>query len=144
MPFDGVETPFNYLAKFDQVIELMETPGQWVKHTYRTPNGRYCLKEALNVVGIAEVFEPIILKAAEEVTGREFCCIESFNDHPQTMRGDVIAVLHQTRTNVFAGKAALPGPGSVMASSRWNDHAATNLTNGSGWTGALRKLFGWT
>jgi hypothetical protein len=138
MPFDGVETPFNYLAKFNQVIELMETPGQWVKHTYRTPNGRYCLKEALNVVGIAEVFEPIILKAATEVMGREFCCIESFNDHPQTMRGDVIAVLHQTRTNVLAGKATMPAADVAAAGLRWNDYWATNQT---GWTGAFRKLF---
>jgi hypothetical protein len=142
MPFDGVEPPFNYLAKFDQVIELMETPGQWVKHTYRTPNGRYCLKEALNVVGIAEVFEPIILKTAEEVTGREFCCIESFNDHPQTMRGDVIAVLHQTRTKVLAGKAALPGADATAPSVRWSPYAATDR---SGWSGALwRKLFAWS
>lgn len=142
MPFDGIETPFNYLAKFDQVVELMETPGQWVKHTYRTPNGRYCLKEVLNVHGIAEVFEPIILKAAAEVTGREFCCIESFNDHPQTMRGDVIAVLHRTRTNVLSGKAALPRAEAVAASVRWNDYAAISQ---NGWAGALwRKLFAWS
>lgn len=141
MPFDGIETPFNYVAKFDQVIELMETPGQWVKHTYRTPNGRYCLKEALNVHGIAEVFEPIILKAAEEVTGREFCCIESFNDHPQTMRGDVIAVLHQTRTNVLAGKSAVSADGATMTSLRWNEYPAANQ---SGWAGMLRKLFAWS
>ena len=144
MPFDGVETPFNYLAKFDQVIELMETPGQWVKHTYRTSSGRYCLKEALNVVGIAEVFEPIILKAAEEVTGREFCCIESFNDHPQTMRGDVVAVLHQTRSNVLVGKAALPVAGMAAAGVRWNEYSTTDATNRAGWMSAFRKLFAWS
>ena len=138
MPFDGVESPFNYLAKLNQVIELMETPGQWVKHTYRTPNGRYCLKEALNVVGVADVFEPIILKAAEEVTGREFCCIESFNDHPQTMRGDVVAVLHQTRTNVLTGKTALPNVETAAVGLRYDAIA----TSQNGWAAALwRRLF---
>ena len=136
MPFDGVETPFSYLAKFDQVIERIETPGQWVKHTYRTPNGRFCLKEALNIEGIAEVFEPIILKVAAEMTGREFCCVESFNDHPQTLRGDIVAVLHQTRANILADRATLPG--AETAAPLWGEHH--NLRR-SGWPAMLwRKL----
>jgi hypothetical protein len=108
MPFDGVEAPFGYVEKLDQVIDLIQTPGKWVKHAYRTPGGRYCLKEALNMIGVADVFEPVILKAAEEVTERDFCCIESFNDHPLTCHGDVVATLQQMRTNILAGKAALP------------------------------------
>lgn len=141
MPFDGVETPLNYLAKFDQVIALIETPGHWVKHTYRTPNDRYCLKEALNNVGIAEIFEPIILKAAEEVTGREFCCIESFNDHAQTLRGDVIAVLHQTRAGIIAGKTALPPAETAMPALRWGGYSGQSRR---GWSSTLwRKLFCW-
>lgn len=141
MPFDGVEAPFDYLAKFDQVIELIETPGQWVKHTYRTPNGRYCLKEVLNIVGIAEVFEPIILKTAAEVTGREFCCIESFNDHPQTLRGDVIEVLHQTRAGILAGKVALPRAQTAAPPLLWSElHSRSQ----SGWPMMFwRKLFCW-
>jgi hypothetical protein len=108
MPFDGVETPFNYLAKFDQVIDLIETPNHWIKHSYNTPWGGYCLKEALNVVGVAEIFEPVILKTAEVVMEREFCCVESFNDHPLTTHGDVITVLHRVRENILAGKIGLP------------------------------------
>jgi hypothetical protein len=108
MPFDGVATPFNYLAKFDQVIDLIETPNHWVKHSYNTPWGGYCLKEVLNVVGIAEIFEPVILKAAEEVMGREFCCVESFNDHPLTTHGDLLAVLRRVRENFLSGKIRLP------------------------------------
>jgi hypothetical protein len=108
MPFDGVVAPFNYLAKFELVIDLIETPNHWIKHSYNTPWGGYCLKEALNVIGIAEVFEPVILKTAEEVMEREFCCVESFNDHPLTTHGDVVTVLHRVRNNLLSGKVRLP------------------------------------
>ena len=108
MPFDGLETPFGYLARFDQVIDLVEAPGRLVKHTYRNPRGGYCLKEALNVIGVADLFEPIILETAEQITDKEFCCIESFNDHPETVQGDVLAVLHRVRGNIAAGKVRLP------------------------------------
>ncbi|HTW54406.1 MAG TPA: hypothetical protein VME45_21135 [Stellaceae bacterium] len=142
MPFDGVETPFNYLAKFDQVIEFIESPGKWVKHTYRTPSGRYCLKEVLNTVGIAEVFEPLILKVAEATTGREFCCVESFNDHPETLRGDVITVLRQTRSDILAGKIALPRPATAMPAPLWSEGGASG--RGS-WAATLwQKLSAWS
>jgi hypothetical protein len=142
MPFDGVETPFNYLAKFDQVIELIATPGQWVKHTYRTPSGRYCLKEVLNLVEIAEIFEPIILKVAGTTTGREFCCIESFNDHPETLRGDVIAVLRQTRADILAGKIALPRVETAMPVPLWSE--CHESSRGSWPTTLWPKLFVWS
>lgn len=139
MPFDGLETPFGQLAKFDQAINLIETPSGWTKHTYRTPRGQYCLKEALNTVGIAEVFEPIILKTAEEVMEREFCCIESFNDHPLTTHDDVVAVLHRTRENIVSGKIALPPRPTFKPSARWNEYHAPAGT----WTVLWRKLFSW-
>jgi hypothetical protein len=125
MPFDGLAAPFNYMAKFDQVIDLIETPNHWIKHSYNTPWGGYCLKEALNVVGIAEIFEPIILKTAGELLEREFCCVESFNDHPLTTHGDVLTVLRRVRENVLSGKVGLPRVGAsppVFATSdscRW-------------------------
>jgi hypothetical protein len=142
MPFDGVETTINYLAKFDQVIELIETPGKWVKHTYRTPSGRYCLKEVLNTVGIAEVFEPIILKVAATTTGREFCCAESFNDHPETLRGDVITVLRQTRTDILTGKIPLPRAQTAARAPFWGEgHKA----NWGSWPATFwQKLFVWS
>lgn len=139
MPFDGVETPFGYVAKLDQVIDLIEAPGKWVKHAYRTPGGRYCLKEALNVVGVAEVFEPIILKAAEEVMERDFCCIESFNDHPLTMHADVVATLRQTRANLLSGKANLPVTAVIRPRSAWNE----SHQPGNNWAMLMwRKVFG--
>lgn len=139
MPFDGIEAPFSYLEKFDQVIEIIETQGKWVKHTYRTPGGRYCLKEVLNVAGIAEVFEPIVLKAAAKTMGREFCCIESFNDHPETLRGDVVAVLRQIRADILARKIALRRAETAMPVPLWNKRAESG--RGS-WPATLwQKLF---
>jgi hypothetical protein len=78
MPFDGVATSFNYLAKFDEVIDLLETPNHWAKHTYRNRDGQYCLLGALNIVGVTKLFEPVILQSISEmVEDKEFCCIES-------------------------------------------------------------------
>jgi hypothetical protein len=41
MPFDGVETPYTYLEKFDRVIDLVEPPSKWAKHAYVTPRGQH-------------------------------------------------------------------------------------------------------
>lgn len=108
MPFDGFETPLGEIAKFDRVVALIGAPDKWIKHSYRNPNG-YCLKEALNVVGVAERFEPIILQTAAEMAGRSFCCIESFNDCPQTSHADVLVALDRARAKIVAG-AVLPSP----------------------------------
>jgi len=138
MPFDGLETPFSYLAKFAQVIDLIEAPGQWAKHSYRNPGGQYCLKEALNVAGIAEIFEPLILREAVEVTGREFCCLESFNDWPDTMHGDVVFVLQRVRDNIVAGQVTLPAP--AVTTTRFGWDGRRDATAGS-WVSMLwRKL----
>jgi hypothetical protein len=115
MPFDGVESPFSYLAQLDRVIDRIETPGRLTKRTYRSPDGRYCLKEALNAAGIADVFEPIILRVAEEVTEKEFCCVESFNDWPETVHGDVVAVLRRVRYGLVSGRFELPAPAPTSA-----------------------------
>lgn len=140
MPFDGVEAPFGHVEKLDQVIDLIEAPGKWVKHAYRTPGGRYCLKEALNIVGVADVFEPIILKAAEEVMERDFCCIESFNDHPLTNHDDIVVTLQRTRANILVGKAALPDVAPSFAVGRQQAAEAFPV----GWLPNLcRRLFSW-
>jgi hypothetical protein len=105
MPFDGVATPFTNLAKFDEVIDLLETPNRWVKHTYRNRDDQYCLLGALNTVGVTKLFERVILRSISEmVEDKEFCCIESFNDHPETLHQDVVAVLYRARRHV-AGAA---------------------------------------
>lgn len=108
MPFDGVGSPFSYHEKLGQVIELIEAPHHWVKHNYNTPWGGYCLKEALNIVGVTEILEPIILKTAQEVMERDFCCIESFNDHPLTRHADIVAVLRRAQAKLAGGTMRLP------------------------------------
>ncbi len=141
MPFDGFGSSLDYVAKFDQVIDLIEAPNQWIKHTYRSPWGGYCLKEALNMVGVVDAFEPVILKVAAERTQREFCCIESFNDCPTTTHGDVVAVLKQAREDVLAGRARLPEPRPSNTKPRWNEYHACS---GTGWGHNLwQKLFCW-
>ena len=141
MPFDGVESPLGYVEKFDQVIDLIEAPNQWIKHTYRSPWGGYCLKEALNMVGVADVFEPLILRTAEDVTERTHCCIESFNDAPQTTHADVITVLHRVRDDLISGKAQLPPRSVAKQSARWSEYKApANMS----WAAACwQKLFCW-
>ena len=108
MPFDGLESPFVDLAKLDHVIELIRAPGRWTKCVYTNPRGQYCLKEALNIAGAAQLFEPMILRAAAEVTDREFCCIESFNDWPETAHADVVEVLRRVRSEIMDGRCRLP------------------------------------
>jgi hypothetical protein len=135
MPFDGFDTSYGYVAKLDQVSELIAAPNQWIKHSYNTPWGGYCLKEVLNRVGVAEAFEPILLKAAEQVTGRAYCCIESFNDHPLTTRAEVLAVLDQARTNIVSGTVKLPAMVSAKIAIRPAQAKA-------GWVPMLwRKIF---
>jgi hypothetical protein len=138
MPFDGVGSPFGYQEQFDRVIALIEAPNHWVKHSYNTPWGGYCLKEALNIVGVTEIFEPAILKAAEEVMERDFCCIESFNDHPLTQHADVIAVLHRARANMVGGSIQsihLPSPRASRSATR-------SMHTKAQWFGAFwRKMF---
>jgi hypothetical protein len=56
---------------------------------------------------------------AEAVMDRNFCCVESFNDHPQTAHADVLTVLRRTREDVIAGKIKLPSPGTVTPAVRW-------------------------
>ena len=129
MPFDGAESPFNYVARFDLVIDLIEAPGRWTKRTYRNKHGQYCLKEALNMIGVAEILEPIILRAAAETADREFCCIESFNDLPGTTHRDVVTVLYRVRDDLINGRIRLPisaamAPLEIGRSRRFDDVVA--------------------
>jgi hypothetical protein len=141
MPFDGLETPFSYLPKLDQVIDLVEAPNQWIKHTYRSPWGGYCLKEALNMVGIAEVLEPAILKTAGKRAEREFCCIESFNDAPQTTHTEVMAVLRTVRDDIVNGQLRLPAAPATKPSLGWKASAPAGTDS---WVGKVGRLLCWS
>jgi hypothetical protein len=141
MPFDGLETPFSYLPKLDQVIDLIEAPNQWIKHTYRSPWGGYCLKEALNMVGIADVLEPAILKTAGARAAREFCCIESFNDAPLTTHAEVMAVLRTVREDIITGQLNLPTAPAVKPGVAWK---ASRPAAGNGWVSKFGRLLCWS
>ena len=99
--------------------------------------GQYCLIGALNAVGVGKLFEPIILKTIDEMTDRKFCSIELFNDHPETLHRDVVAVLYGTRGRIAAGKFKHP---AVTYGSRREEPGSPS---GGGWTSALwRKVSG--
>jgi hypothetical protein len=119
------------------VIDLVEDPKKWVKHTYINRRGHYCLIGALNAVRVGKIFGPIILKTIAEMTDREFCCIESFNDHPETLRRDVVAMLYQTRERIAAGKFKHPAVTYPLRREEPDWPAR------GGWSSALwRKVFG--
>jgi hypothetical protein len=46
------------------------------------------------------------LRAINEVTGRHYRRIESFNDHPDTDHGQVVEVLARARDDLVAGRLA--------------------------------------
>lgn len=106
MPFDGA----GYIAgeclqKIDAVIDLIGKPDTWCKGTLRSGDGRYCLRGAI-LAAHAGLLEAPILQAINDVTGRRYRRIESFNDHAQTDHRLVNAVLLRTRDNIMAGQAA--------------------------------------
>jgi hypothetical protein len=83
------------------------------------------------------MFEPIILKTIAEMTDREFCSIESFNDHPETLHGDVVAVLYRARGRIDAVKFKHP----TVTYGRRREEPGSPARGG--WASALwRKVFG--
>lgn len=142
MPFDGIAAPLGFIAKFDQVIDLVSTPDRWARHTYRGPGGRQCLKEALNTVGLGELLEPVILRAADKHMNRDFCCIESFNDNPLTTHADIVAVLHAVRAEMIAGRIELPAAGEIRSQASWSEYYPPTRTNRA--ADLWRKFFRWS
>jgi hypothetical protein len=104
MPFDGAvyEGRVRSLDKIDKVIDLLSNEKRWCKRRRRTRDGRYCIAGAITAVdAVSELRKPILL-AIEQVTGRYYCSIESFNDHPRTTHALVVRVLGQARENVLS------------------------------------------
>jgi len=133
MPFDGVEfVSDNSLKKIDAVINLLGAPEKWCKGALRSHDGRYCIRGAVRAVGGAEALEATILQAIGEVTGRRFRRIESFNDHPNTSHGQVLAVLLRTRENIVAGRIAVVTPAELQPATRFAVWRAAMR----GWLGA--------
>ena len=70
MPFDGVgfAATNDYLQKIDAVIDLIGTAEKWVKGSFRTIDGRYCLRGAIRTLDQSEVLGPVILDAINQMT----------------------------------------------------------------------------
>jgi hypothetical protein len=106
MPLDGTEIAFlgdHPLAKLGAVERLLASERQWCKGRMRDRDGRHCLVGAMQAVDARPLLEPIILRAAREVSGRHYWRVESFNDNPRTTHSDVLRVLRRAREHIIAG-----------------------------------------
>ena len=57
-------------------------------------------------IALVGTLQPVVLRAINEVTGRHYRRIESFNDHPDTDHGQVVEVLARARDDLIAGRLA--------------------------------------
>jgi hypothetical protein len=105
MPFDGVGLGLDErVGKIDKVIDLLATPDKWCKGTLKTHDGRRCIRGAIMAVDGVGTLQPVVLRAINEVTGRHYRRIESFNDHPDTDHVQVVEVLARARDDLVAGR----------------------------------------
>jgi hypothetical protein len=122
MPFDGVgfAATNDYLQKIDAVIDLIGTPERWAKGSFRTVDGRYCLRGAIRTLDQSEVLGPIILDAINQTTWKYYWNIERFNDNVLTDHGAILAVLAKARENIAAGRF-VGAPIQPKLSRWWDD-----------------------
>ena len=121
MPFDGAgfRNHLRILEKMDRTMDLLGDEGRWCTKHWRTPDGRYSIRGAIEAVdGARELKKPIAL-AIRQVTGRTFLHIEHFNDHALTTHALVKQVLQQARANMAAGTQ--PAMGRVSPWARLRD-----------------------
>jgi len=119
MPFDGPGFD-NRVRKIDAVIQLIREPDKWVKGKRRTNDGRFCVNGALIEMNAAKL-SSLILQAANQVTGKTYGCLESFNDEVETTHPLLIRVLARARADLIEQGAPVP------SSSREHPNAATGL-----------------
>lgn len=107
MPFDGRDysARIDALEKIDRVIEQLPTEDRWCKGALYTVDGRRCILGAMQAVNGAMTLKQPILQAIQEVTGRRYTAIETFNDRRTTTHAQVIAVLHRARRDIIDGTA---------------------------------------
>jgi hypothetical protein len=105
MPFDGseYEVQNHALDQIDRVIALLATEDKWCKRVLESADGQRCILGAMRAALAVIALKTPITQAIEQVTGRHYVRIESFNDHPSTTHPLVLQVLHQTRENIRAG-----------------------------------------
>jgi hypothetical protein len=107
MPFDGRDysTRIDALEKIDRVIDQLPSEARWCKGALYTVDGRRCILGAMQAVNGAMVLKQPILQAIQEVTGRRYTAIETFNDRRTTTYPQVVAVLHRARQDIIEGSA---------------------------------------
>ena len=122
MPFDGVGfVPSDALQKMDAVIDLLGTPEKWCKGALRSYDGRFCIRGAIRAVSGADLLEPRILLAIDEVAGKRFRRIEAFNDHPSTSHAQVLAVLTRARESYATGANGTAARSPVTTTRDWRN-----------------------
>jgi hypothetical protein len=116
MPFDGRDysTRIDALEKIDRVIEQLPSEDRWCKGALYTVDGRRCILGAMQAVNGAMVLKQPILQAIQEVTGRRYTAIETFNDRRTTTHAQVVAVLHRARQDILADFLAPPARRRVL------------------------------
>jgi hypothetical protein len=122
MPFDGVGFSVNeYSQKIDAVIDLIGTPEKWGKGSFRTNDGRYCLRGAIRSLDKREVIGPVVLEAINQITERKYYTIERFNDSKLTNHAMILTVLARARENIAAGRFPMTSTRAIRVSlfRRW-------------------------
>jgi len=128
MPFDGVGFAFqDRVSKIDQVIDLLATPDKWCQGSYKTPDGRYCIRGAIVAVEGAKNLRPIVLQAIREVTGKHYFRIESFNDRADTNHAQVVQVLMRARAHLISPQLDMKRSGTT-----WRESLRSRLLRFSG------------
>lgn len=112
MPFDGREysSRVDALEKIDRVIEQIPSEERWCKGALYTVDGRRCILGAMQAVNGAMTLKQPILQAIQEVTGRHYSAIETFNDRRATTHAQVVAVLQRARQDILDGTAGCEAP----------------------------------
>ncbi|HEY3919701.1 MAG TPA: hypothetical protein VGL83_18065 [Stellaceae bacterium] len=114
MPFDGREYSLRVdaLEKIDRVIDQLPSEERWCKGALYTVDGRRCILGAMQAVNGAMTLKQPILQAIQEVTGRRYTAIETFNDRRTTTHAQVMMVLRRARQDILDGNAGY-NPGAV-------------------------------
>lgn len=122
MPFDGVGFAANeYSQKIDAVIDLIGTPERWGKGTFRSKDGRFCLRGAIRKIDKNEVLGPVVLDAINEFADRKYVTMERFNDSNLTTHAMILAVLARARENIAMGRFRMTSTSAIRVSlfRRW-------------------------
>jgi hypothetical protein len=103
------------------VISLIGTLEKWGKGSFRSKDGRYCLRGAIRKLDKNESLGPILLDAINQVTDGRYFTIERFNDRKLTTHAMILTVLARARENIAAGRFRMTSKSEIRVSlfRRW-------------------------